>query len=460
MQIKEVRFIDLFGGIGGFHYGLTQASSSFKCVWANEWDKYASSVYRARFPETTVDTRDIRTVSPEEVPQHDLLCGGFPCQAFSVAGRREGFDDIRGTLFREIVRIAEHHRPQLLLLENVKGLLNHDKGHTFRIILEELGHIGYRCEWQVLNTKWFGVPQNRERIFIVGHLGKGSSRAVFPFIDIGETAIGQLEEWGEVAHAIDGNYFKGVDNHAQRTVIASDEVKAISSTNPKEPNVKKQYHMQDEVRTIPASNAGNNNPLIIQPVLTPNRLKKTQNGERIKEDGEDSFTLTAQEPQGIMIVADRTRTKAGLGRNLETPKEISNNLTGVAKDNLVMLHNIYGGFGEDKPRVSIENSPTIRTPAGGGHLPLVADAEAVGDVERRIRRLTPIECERLQAFPDNWTATGIVDGKEVRISDTQRYKMCGNAVTTRVVTYIGKRLIYGLESVIPVTPEPVDDWFG
>lgn len=165
----EIRFVDLFAGVGGFHLGLAEANSGreriseqrkdggcvkprgdtwdaevpsnhgFKCVWANEWDKYAASVYRWNFPETPLSTDDIRAVPADSIPDHDLLCAGFPCQAFSVAGRRRGFEEARGTLFYEIARIAECKRPRLLLLENVKGLLSHDGGKTFAIILRVLG---------------------------------------------------------------------------------------------------------------------------------------------------------------------------------------------------------------------------------------------------------------------------------------------------------------------------------
>jgi len=121
-----MKFIDLFAGIGGFRYGLEKSSNAFSCVWSNEWDKYAASIYRYHWGE--INTQDIRTVDTDEIPDHDLLCGGFPCQAFSIAGKRKGFEDTRGTLFFEICRILEAKKPRLLLLENVKGLLSHGYG--------------------------------------------------------------------------------------------------------------------------------------------------------------------------------------------------------------------------------------------------------------------------------------------------------------------------------------------
>ena len=163
------------------------------CVFANEWDKYAAQTYNKNFGGE-IDTRDITTISTDEIPNHDLLVGGFPCQAFSVAGKRAGFNDTRGTMFFEIARILADKKPQHLLLENVKGLLSHDSGRTFQTILKVLTDLGYGVEWQVLNSKDFGVPQNRERVFIVGHLGGDSRRQVFPILGQSRKDIVQLNQ--------------------------------------------------------------------------------------------------------------------------------------------------------------------------------------------------------------------------------------------------------------------------
>lgn len=173
-----MKYIELFAGVGGFRLGIERATDA-GCVFANEWDKYAAQTYNKNFGGE-IDTRDITTISTDEIPNHDLLVGGFPCQAFSVAGKRAGFNDTRGTMFFEIARILADKKPQHLLLENVKGLLSHDSGRTFQTILKVLADLGYGVEWQVLNSKDFGVPQNRERVFIVGHLGGIGGRQVFP----------------------------------------------------------------------------------------------------------------------------------------------------------------------------------------------------------------------------------------------------------------------------------------
>lgn len=209
-----MKYLSLFSGIGGFELGIQQAyeelqklcvedkgqsegtplgdsgrrseqlskfgTEGLSCIGYSEIDKYATKIYQSHFPEHK-NYGDITKIKTEDLPEFDLLVGGFPCQSFSIAGKRGGFNDTRGTLFFEIARILKTKQPRLFLLENVKGLLSHDEGRTFRTIISTLDELGYDLQWQVLNSKNFGVPQNRERVFIVGHL-RGSSRLqVFPF---------------------------------------------------------------------------------------------------------------------------------------------------------------------------------------------------------------------------------------------------------------------------------------
>ena len=165
-----IKFVDMFSGIGGFREGLTRAGG-FECVGHCEIDKYANRSYNALF-----DTKgewfieDARKADPCTMPDFQLLCGGFPCQTFSIAGSRKGFGDPRGTLFFELARLAEARKPPYLLFENVPGLLSHDGGRTFATILNTLDRLGYGVEWQCLNSKDFGVPQSRNRVYIVGYL--------------------------------------------------------------------------------------------------------------------------------------------------------------------------------------------------------------------------------------------------------------------------------------------------
>ena len=353
-----MKFIDLFAGIGGFRYGLEgvnalelgglgqkkekleanstniisksdKRQSAYCCTWSNEWDKYAAQIYKKHYGK--IDTRDIRTVKVDEIPDFDLLCAGFPCQSFSVAGKRRGFEDTRGTLFFEIARIAKHKRPRYLLLENVKGLLSHDKGKTFQTILGVLSDLGYRVEWQVLNSKHFGVPQNRERVFIIGHLGGESEQKVFP---IGGSS--------------------------------------------REDNV------ENETGQI------------------PEQVKKTQKlSDAFRIRGTDGVSATLKGLGGGM----------GAKTGLYAVKKQDGRIEKTEDEALNIDKNYHKGLDNHGQRTGIKHG-------------------------MKIRRLTPTECERLQGFPDGWT-----EG----ISNTQRYKCLGNAVTTNVITAIGKNMIERLE---------------
>ncbi len=206
-----MKYFDAFSGFGGFSLGIQKAYVSNQqsteieqdrkgrhgdshevaddvlspsrtsplCVGFSEVDKYAIQVYSKHFP-THKPYGDITKLDPTTLPDFDLLVGGFPCQAFSIAGKRAGFEDTRGTLIYDVLRIVKEKHPRTVLLENVKGLLSHDSGRTFKTIITSLAELGYAVEWQVLNAKNFGVPQNRERVFIIGHLGGFGGRQVFP----------------------------------------------------------------------------------------------------------------------------------------------------------------------------------------------------------------------------------------------------------------------------------------
>ena len=183
-----MRFFDFFAGIGGFRLGMEMAGH--ECVGHCEIDKYADMSYRAMHDvkESEVFFDDIRTVDPWDMPECECYCFGFPCQSFSIAGKRGGFEDARGTLFFEVMRLAKERHPKILFAENVAGLLNHDNGNTFETIVRTMVELGYGVEWQVLNSRYFGVPQNRQRVFIIGHLGGFSGWSVFPFTKDGGSA--------------------------------------------------------------------------------------------------------------------------------------------------------------------------------------------------------------------------------------------------------------------------------
>lgn len=277
-----MKFLDLFAGIGGFRLGMEHAGH--ECVGFVEWDKFARKSYEAIHNTegewtandiTTVTNGDLQFLRGQGI---DVICGGFPCQAFSVAGKRGGFDDTRGTMFFEIARFAKEIKPRFLLLENVKGLLSHDKGRTFGTILNTLDELGYDAEWQVLNSKNFGVPQNRERVFIVGHLRGSSGREVFP--------IG------------------GTDEEANCKLIGMLDIKGKDQ-------IRRVYSAEGISPTLTTMQGGGQEPKVAIPVLTPDRLEKRQNGRRFKDNGEPMFTLTSQDRHGVAIQEPLNTTSEG-----------------------------------------------------------------------------------------------------------------------------------------------------
>jgi len=265
IEVAHMKYLSLFSGIGGFELGIQQAyenswmvdkrrspdsissgqeeeygsgvgdpssrislhelnKSEATCIGYSEIDKYAIKIYERHFPDHR-NYGDIKAISTDNIDQFDLLVGGFPCQSFSIAGKRGGFDDTRGTLFFEIARILHDKQPTRLLLENVKGLLSHDNGFTFKTIISTLDELGYDLQWQVLNSKNHGVPQNRERVFIVGHLRGTPRPEVFPFGVSNAVNSKQNAQGNDIAH----------------TLQCGDKHRGSYIQNPKLMNYKKDY---------------------------------------------------------------------------------------------------------------------------------------------------------------------------------------------------------------------------
>lgn len=347
-----------------------------ECVGYSEIDKYAIQTYEKNFKghknygsATTIDSGDL--------PDFDLLVGGFPCQAFSVAGKRGGFNDTRGTLFFDVARILKDKKPRHLVLENVKGLLSHDGGRTFETIIGVLTDLGYDVEWCLLNSKNFGVPQNRERVYIVGHLRADSGRKVFPLRSHDEPTDG-LPRQQAYSTTITTRYnATGNGTYiAERELNAQGKVKQIGQIYPNKHNSQagRIYDKEGISPTLDVAAGGNRQPKVIVPM----RWIRTEEGKEIRREARKS------------------------GKDY-TP------FNGAARTLAPSDSGIIG---------------TITSQA-------VSKDSLLGD-GMRIRRLTPKECERLQGFPDDWT---------LGVSDSQRYKQCGNAVTTNAVQAVVAGLI-------------------
>ena len=479
-----MKFIDLFAGIGGFRLGME--SAGHECVAFCEIDKFARASYKA-IHDTKGETEyhDITSVTDEQWSQFrgtvDVICGGFPCQAFSVAGKRKGFlDETRGTLFFEIARAAKQIKPRILFLENVKGLLSHDKGRTFGIILNTLDELGYDCEWQVLNSKNFGVPQNRERVFIIGHSRGERGREVFPIrgndTEVNSKRIKKIGNIRKMGKSQSGDVFdkSGLAPTLCSTTTMKDPPKivVINKENgmPRETN--RVYSSQGLSPTLNTMQGGGREPKIAIPVLTPDRAEKRQNGRRFKEDGDEMFTLTAQDRHGVLV---KEATKKGYAEanvgdsiNISHPnsktrrgrvgKQVANTLlTGEEQAVIVQKPRGFnkGGEHDVAPTLSANSwqennllkvigstqknasttdgtiSPTLTSAmgTGGGHVPMTVFSDF------RIRKLTPRECWRLQGFPD-WA----FDKAQEVNSNSQLYKQAGNSVTVNVIAEIAKKL--------------------
>lgn len=463
-----IRYFDMFAGIGGFRAGLSLIDG-FECVGHCEIDQNADASYRAihKIKEGEWFCNDAKKIDAGEMPDFDLLCGGFPCQSFSNAGKRLGFEDARGTLFFEIARVARQKRPKYILLENVPGLLSHDKGRTFATILSTLNDMGYSVEWQVLNSADFGVPQSRKRVYIVGYSNERCTGKVLPILGTNPKAIIQVISGPQGSRVYDpqglsctltsegggfggrtGLYAVGFNRKDGITGLI-DQAKTLNASDYRGINRNQTQNAVFEIATNPTPmlqkekglyfiDLTKGNPRItpiarcltatyskgmsnhngersgvlkteeVCAVLTPKRSKVRQNGRRIKSPGEPMFTLTAQDQHGVLLIQEAT--KRGF-------KEA------YAGDSVDIG---YAGINSRRGRVGKEIAHTIVT---GG-------CQGTVTVEGRIRRLTPKECLRLQGFRDDQ-----IDQMQAVNSDAQIYKQAGNSVTVNVIYALGLRII-------------------
>ena len=412
-----MKFLDLFAGIGGFRLGME--SAGHECIGFCEIDKFARASYKAiHDTKGEIELQDITTVSDDTIRgigHVDVICGGFPCQAFSTAGARRGFEDTRGTLFFEIARFASILKPRYLFLENVKGLLNHDRGNTFEVILSALDELGYDVEWQVLNSKNFGVPQNRERVFIIGHLRGGSGRKVFPLS--GDSAAITCEQ--PKINKVGNIRKKGKSQSGDVVSIDSLAPTLCSTTTQKDPL---KVLIENEIKQFG--------------VLQPNY---NQSGVVYEIDG---ISPTIRAYQGGNL--EPKIIQRGHGYNKGGEHDIAPTLTrnSYHENNVLKITEATSqGYAEaevgDSVNLSHPNSKTRRGRVGKkiANTLLTGESQGVVEPDFRIRKLTPKECWRLQGFPD-WA----FDKAQEVNSNSQLYKQAGNSVTVNVIAAIAQGL--------------------
>ena len=400
----EVKVLDLFSGAGGFSKGIEMAGYTITKHYFSEIDKHAIANYlynfkNAEYYGTVTDVQGRRN-------EVDIITFGSPCQDFSLAGKRKGMEGERSSLIREAIRLIDEIRPSIFVWENVKGTFSSNNGADFWGIISAFANIGgYRLEWQLLNTSWF-LPQNRERIYLVGYLAeaRGDWGGVFP---IGE---GTGEDIREQRHYADYIKVKSATSKGYEVATEGDSI------NLSQPNSETRRGRVGKAQTLETSC----NQAVVEPKYNYKKVNETieQNPNEFKEGEARMMDLHNRKVQDIspcLVEPHHNASAVYDGR----PKII-----GYTRD----------AKGKVTDRHLKDEAGTIHSSSGGGG----NTDQFVQDY--RIRRLTPIECERLQGFPDNHTEYGNYDGEVKKMSNTQRYKQCGNAVTVDVVQAIANKL--------------------
>lgn len=412
----SIKYLDMYSGVGGFRSAL-DAVGGFECVGYCEIDKFAKEAY-----ETLYDTKgemyfeDARNINPDDLPDIDLICAGFPCQSFSIAGRQRGFEDARGTLFFEIARIAAAKRPALLFLENVQNLLSHDKGRTFEIILEVLDDIGYDVSWTVLNSASFGVPQSRNRVFITGFLRGRCAGEIFAFSQANPKTLKQRLPGREGNRVYDSNGLaitltSSAGGFGGRTGLYMLPIKSKTK-------IGYQFaHSGDSINTAYANN----------------NTRRGRVGEGIAHTETTTATLAV-----YLIDMNPSPQLTELARCITARQDSGiSNRKGEHSAVLVIVKEIMPDEIKELNGIKVEESNTDKT-AGV----IILSDEEDNQYIAYIRKLTPKECWRLQGFTDEQ----FNKVKAIGMSDSQLYKMAGNAVTVPAVFAISrelKRIFYG-----------------
>jgi DNA (cytosine-5)-methyltransferase 1 len=455
-----MKFIDFFAGIGGFRRGMELAGH--ECVGFCEFDKFATASYismhlltddqrkaleyipiKKRQKEILKEeyrngewyANDIRRVYAGDIPKADCWCFGFPCQDISVAGKQAGFQGNRSSLFFRVMylvgQLKEEDKPTYLFIENVKNLLSVNGGWDFARLLIEMERHGYDAEWQVLNSKDFGVPQNRERCFIIGHLRGRSASKVFPIEGTdGKNSvqiIGHRDGYRRntqvfapdgITETLDTGQGGGRGHHVALPCFIDLSYQETELTN-------KARCLQARYNKGIANHKAEVSGVAI-PVLTPDRAEKRQNGRRFKEDGEPMFTLTGQDRHGIAIEV-KEATKQGYAECR----------VGIDSVNFSMPNSKTR-----RGRVGQEIANTLDTSCNQGIFVQVSEELTVYAVWYEkyqcyiaIRKLTPKECFRLQGWSDDYFKKA-----QFVNSDSQLYKQAGNGVTVTVIETIARKM--------------------
>lgn len=466
-----MKFIDLFAGIGGFRRGMELAGH--ECVGFCEFDKFATASYtsmhlltleqRERLNKMPLKQRqkeilkeeyrngewyanDIRRVYAGDIPRADCWCFGFPYQDISVAGKQLGFQGNRSSLFFRVMyligQLEEENRPTYLFVENVKNLLSVNGGWDFARLLIEMEQRGYDAEWQVLNSKDFGVPQNRERCFIIGHLRGRSTAKVFPVERTdGENSIQIIDHKDGyrkntqvfapdgITETLDTGQGGGRGHHVALPCFID-----LCNSGTETTSIARclQARYQKGCGTYKAQNSG-----IAIPVLTPDRAEKRQNGRRFKEDGEPMFTLTGQDRHGVAIEPIGVIDSQGIKVAEATKQGYSECRVGIDNVNLSVP-----GSKTRRGRVGRDVANTLDTSCNQGIFVQVSEELTIYAVWYEkyqcyiaIRKLTPKECFRLQGWTDDY-----FEKAEFVNSDSQLYKQAGNGVTVNVIRAIAEKL--------------------
>jgi DNA (cytosine-5)-methyltransferase 1 len=421
----KINQLDLFSGIGGFHLGFEKAGYKVTSYFS-EIDKHAVAVYKNKFKNSNY-VGSVTDVRGADLPKIDLITFGSPCQDFSLAGKRKGMEGDRSSLILEAIRLIGECRPRVFIWENVKGTFSSNSGEDFSAIIQAFANIGgYRLEWQLLNTSWF-LPQNRERIYLVGYSSepKRDWRGVFP-IEVESGADYQLS--GQQANT--NTILQRYGNDAQGSYIIERKLNAqvIQVGTRLDSNGGTQPYQQDRVYDadgiVPALNKGKSDLILRVKSATSAGYEQAVLGDSINISQPNSKTRRGRVGKQKAQTLETSCNQAVVQPNYSSKslnETIERNILTEGEPKALDLYN----------RQARDESPTLTEP----HHNSLRLFDGY-----RIRRLTPIECERLQGFPDDHTAYGNYDGEVKSMSNNQRYKQCGNAVTVDVVEAIAIKI--------------------